>query len=486
MQGRVKGSKNRSKEFTFHPRIINPEKIKFTVIFSADELVRNAKKVLEEKMPWIATEVFYDPISVSSYRQGHASVFIFDDTALNIVDSSKIRQNNEDAILVLLSSNELIQCSPPSVAQKKHPYTCKVDLVFAYNNTDWAPNHIITSVVRAAEDLLNITKYSKARRFVFLVVDDEPRWFSQFLPVLYNIIGQRADVMIARTLEESLDFVFGVKHESEINDETYYLNGHGDDVICLISDIFIPKGKNLSSAAGKSLIGLIRKYYPRIPIVVASKTKEADDFRDIAFVLPKGDPGSLKTLEKHIQDHSGIGEFIILNRQGKELFRIKSITEMIKVLGQADKNTKEARELRQILESYGDKDNFSTWLYMHSFRELADELMPKRIYGHSLIKTLKKYLEREIFYTERTPLIIDGVKIFNLQDLIDLLKSIDPAKIQDYSDNDIFSSWLDRKGYTDLADDLRPVHGSGPEMAKALSDIIKKWIRKQRAGEKSG
>jgi hypothetical protein len=153
---------------------------------------------------------------------------------------------------------------------------------------------------------------------------------------------------------------------------------------------------------------------------------------------------------------------------------------MMEVLSQAEKDTKEARELREILESYGDKDNFSTWLYMHSFRELADELMPKRIYGHNLIKALKQYLRREIFRMERTPLIIDGVRIFNLRELVDLLRSIDPAKIQGYSDNDIFSSWLDRKGYADLADELRPIHGSGPRLATTLIDIIEKWMRKYR------
>lgn len=486
MQGRVKASKNSPKEFAFLPRIINPEKIKNAVFFSADEQIRNTKKVLEENMPWIVTEIFSDPLSVSNYRTDHASVFIFDDTALNIVDTQKIRQNTKDAVLVLLSSNEFIQCSPPSVAQERYPYTAKVDLVFAYNNSDCAPNHIIASVVRAAEDLLNITKYSKARRFIFLVVDDEPRWFSQFLPILYNIIGQRADVMLARTFEESLEFVFDVKHESEIDDEAYRSHGHGDDVICLISDIFFPKGNDLNSTAGKELVRLVRKYYPRIPIVVASKTKEADIFRDTAFVLPKGDPGSLKTLKKYIQDYTGIGEFIILSRQGKELFRIKSIAEMLEVLGQAEKDTQEARELREILESYGDKDNFSTWLYMHSFRELAAELMPKRIYGHNLIRSLKQYLGREIFRIERTPLDIDGVKIFNMQELVNLLRTIEPAKIQDYSDNDILSSWLDRKGYTDLADELRPVHGSGPKLAMTLADIIEKWMRKYRASEQSG
>ncbi len=477
MQGREKVSKISSREFPFFPRIINPVKIKQVGIFSADEQVRNTRKALEENRPWIDTEIFSDPLSVSNYRPNQASAFIFDDTALNIVDTRKIRQSNKDAVLVLLSSNEFIQCSPPLVAKEKFPYTAGADLVFAYNTTDCTPNHIMASAVRAAEDLLNITRYSKARRFIFLVVDDEPRWFSQFLPVLYDIIGQRADVMLARTFEESLKFIFGVEREEEINDEAFRYHGYGDDMVCLIADIFFTKGNDLKSAAGKDLIRLTRKYYPRIPIVVASKTKEADAFRDMAFVLPKGDPGSLETLGKHIRDHTGMGEFIILGMKDKELFRIKNLKEMMEVLNLAEKDTKEAGELREILESHGDKDNFSTWLYMHSFRALADELRPKRMYGHRLINVLKKHLKREILRMNHTPLIIENDKIFNLRELAMLLRSVDPVRIQEYSDNDVISSWLDRKGYTELADALRPIHGSGANLIKILVSIVEKWIK---------
>ncbi len=482
MPEREKAPRHDSREFPFIPRIINPVKIKNAVFFSADEHVRSAHKTLVENMPWISTEFFSDPMSVSTHSPGQPTVFIFDDTATNIVDTEQIRRNNKDVVLVLLTSNDFIQCSPPSVAREKFPYSAKTDLVFAYNSSDCAPDMIITSVVRAAEDLLNITKHSKARRFIFLIVDDEPRWFSQFLPVLYSIIGQRADVKLARTSEESLKFVFGVEGESEIDEKDFRRHGHGRDVVCLITDIFFPKGNEMNGTAGKDLIRLTRKYYPRIPIVTASKTKEADAFRDITFVLPKGDPGSLEILRKQIRDHTGIGDFIILDDQGEELHRVNNINEMLAVLDQAENDTEEAAELRKILESYGEKDNFSTWLYMHSYRELADELRPKREQGRRMITVLKRYLKRETLRMDRTPLIIDGVKIFKLPELLELFRSVDPSIIQRYSDNDVFSSWLDRKGYTVLADELRPIHGTGAALAKTLSEIVEKWMSKHQAG----
>jgi hypothetical protein len=464
------------KEFPFIPRIINPVKIKDVIIFSADEQIRQSKNVLEKDMPWVTVKILSDPISVSSYRSDRAMVLILDDVALNLVDTTAVKQKNKDAVVALLSATELIQCAPRSVAEEKLPFTAKADLVFAFNKTDCAPRKIIQSVVRSAEDLLNISEYSNVRRYIFLIVDDEPRWFSQFYPILYGIIGQRADVMIVRTYEEALNFLFGVEKESDIDDDQYIHSGHGDDVVCLITDIFFPKENDLESDAGKDLINLIQNYYPRIPIIIASKTKEAEAFKDSAFILPKGDPGSLITLRKYIKDHTGMGEFLIQNEAGNVLHRIKNIQEMIKILEKAGKNTAQATKLRERLEDYGRRDCISTWLYMHSFRELGDILRPMRVEGKRMISVLKKHLKNEVLRMASTPLYIDKKKASNLSDLLHLLKVSDPSKIQSLSDNDVFSSWLDRKGYTELAEELRPIHGTGQTLIKSLTSIIEKWI----------
>ena len=300
----------------FVPRIINPVKITRVVIFSAEESVRKVVGRLEENMPWIECCVFGDPLSVSNYQSDQAVVFLLDDTSIAFVDSEKIHKNNKDAVIVLLSSNDLIHRSPPSVAEEKYPFTTRADLIFAVNTTKFLSNRIVTSVVRCAEDLLNIEKYSHARRYIFLIVDDEPRWFSQFLPVLYNIIGQRADVKVTRTHEETLQFIFGVEHESKIDEKNYLTQGHGDDVVCLITDVFFPQGENLESKAGVDLIRLINTYYPRIPAIIASKAKEAENLSELAFILPKGDPGSIQTLRSYIHDYTGIGVLPVNQNDG--------------------------------------------------------------------------------------------------------------------------------------------------------------------------
>jgi hypothetical protein len=469
-------SHNRLKEYPFAPRIINSVKLKQAALFAADAQVRESKKILEKEMPWLKAEILYDPQAVLNDRAPEPCVFLFDDTALAMVDAEKIRAGNKDAVLVLISFQPFVHCSPPQVAAQKYPYTAKADLVFAASRDEFAPQKILPAIVRAAEDWLNIKKESDIRRYIFYIVDDEPRWFSQFLPVLYNIIGQRADVMISRTFEESLAFLFDVKEESQIDSKNYLSRGRGDDVVCLITDIFFPRGQELQSQAGRDLIRLVNRYYPRIPVIIASKAEEAHELKDSGFIMPKGDPGSLAKLKQYILDLTGLGDFLILDQDGGEIHRAKDIHGFCRLLEAAATDTPQGTHLREILESYGEKDRFSTWLYMHGYRELGDRLRPLRKRGRPLVTLLKRNFQAEMARMERTPLIIDGQKIFSLADLQASLRTLSPDQIQPFSDNDIISSWLDRKGCPELAEALRPIHGSGPKLGQTLAQIIEEWI----------
>ena len=469
-------SKNSNREFNFTPRIINPLKIKNVIIFSAEEVIRQSKHVLKQCMPWLNVSILSDPVSVMNFKPDGASVFLFDDTAITFTDTQKIKQNNKDVIIELLTSNEFIQCSSPLASLEKFPYTAKADIIFAYDNVTMDPAKTIPAAVQCAEDRLNIEKYSKARRFIFLIIDDEPRWYTQFLPVLYSIIGQRADVMLTRTYEETIKFLFGVDDEAHIKPEDYKLQGRGDDVVCVITDLFFPKQQVITSEAGIQIFNLIKKYYPRIPIMIASRDVAKFNFRDIPFIMPKGKPNSLQVLRGYVHDFTGMGDFILRTETGKIVRRVRNIQELYNLLIEAEKNTENGLTLQKILNKNGDKDYFSTWFYMHSYLELADKLLPRHDKGKRLITTLKKHLKQEIKNISHTPLLINGTKIFDLEELHNLFQSINPKQIQQFSDNDTFSSWFDQKGYPELANEFRPIHGSGEELKNKLLEIIDKWI----------
>jgi hypothetical protein len=459
----------------FVPRIVNPVKIEEVVIFSAEEEVRRATTAILAQMPWLRARVLTNPAAVPATRFKKGTAFIVDDMALSILDVDMVRENNADCVIVLLSFIRLIWCSPPSVARQEFPYTEKADLVFAVNRGDLRPEKIIVSAIRAAEDHLNIRKRPDIRRFILLLVDDEPSWPSQFLPVLYGIIGQRAAVKITRTYEEALTFVFGVDSESKIA-ENYTEVGFGDQVVCLITDIFFPRGENLNGDAGKDLIDLVNRRYPRIPIIIASKAKESSQLSEKGFLLPKGDPGSLETLKGYLRDRTGVGDFVIFDDSGKELHRLKNVRELYHLLSKAERDDRGAGTLRSILEAYGDKDMFSTWFYMHGMRELGDKLRPQRLKGMQMISLLKKSLEAEMAQMRLTPMMLGGIKIFEPVDLLPALKNIPSKELDAISHDDVISSWLDRKGYCELADELRPIHGRGMGLKKAIVGCVENWV----------
>ena len=472
-----------AREYQFVPRIINPIKMERAVFFAADSRIRDSRRALEEKMPWLKIEVLPGPQSLLASLSDRPSVLLFDDTGLALVDAERVRTRNRNAVLVLLSYQPFIHRAPPQAARERYPYTAGADLVFAVDRSELLPETIILAAVRAAEDRLNIERHSDLKRFIFHIVDDEPRWFSQFLPVLYGIIGQRADVMITRTYEESARFLFGDEGEGEAwkGDRSRVSRGSGDDVVCLITDIFFPKGSELQSDAGRELIRLVNSRYPRLPVIIASKAKEALDLKELGFILPKGDPGSLQKLREYILKFTGLGDFIVQDIEGVELRRARTIHEICDILQEAENDTQEAARLRSLLESYGEKDKFSTWLYMHSYRELGDRLRPRRSRGRQLIALLKRHLRLEISRLGRTPLVLAGTRAYDLPGLLETLRALMPEAIQSYSDNDIFSSWLDRRGYPELAEELRPIHGSGPELKKTLTDVVARWLEIYRA-----
>lgn len=459
------------------PRVINPVKVKHVLIFSANEDVQKAKKTLKSNLPWAEVLVFSDPMSAADFKAPEASVLICDDTALNLLDIEKVRSNNPDLVVALLSTLESIQCTPTVVSFRNYAFTRKADLIFAVNRKECSPPRMITAVVRSAEDHLNICKYSKARRYIILVVDDEPRWTTQFLPVLYDIIGQRAAVKVTRTYEETLRFLFGVEDEAEIDDTSYRSQGCGDDVVCLISDIYFPRGQDSHSDSGTKLVRVVDKYYPRFPKIIASKASQADDLKNTAFLMPKGDPGSLHTLEEFIHDFTGMGDFLVCSQSGRELFRAKNLRDLLEIFKKAEKSTKQGEKLRHVLEESGERDNFSTWLYMHGFKELANRILPMRARGRKLVSLLKRLFEEEVARVDTTPLVVSGREIYDLPELLEVIETVPATELQEYSDNDVFSTWLDRKGYSELAEEIRPIHGSGQRLERILAEKVAKWLK---------
>jgi hypothetical protein len=443
------------------PRVINPQKMNHVFVFAASAQVREAAERVRQHLPYCKPAILSDPAALTRPLHDRAFVLLIDDGGMPFFDREEFRRNNPFGSVVLLSHDLAVGSAPTNEeVERVCPLARRADEVFYVNDRDCAPSRVVPAAIRYVEDRHNIEFHKRAKRFIFLVVDDELRWFSQFLPVLYRIIGLRASVMIARTFEEAMAI----------------LDEHGSDVVCLITDMLFPKGGVVTADAGRELVISTKKSKPRIPIIIASKARQGMSLQDFALILPKGDPDAVEILDRYVHDFTGLGDFLFFD-DGDVWRRATTLKELREAIADAPIG---------MLEEYAAKDYFSTWLYMHGFRRLADRLRTRRDVGKELKKVLLAALEKEIeIVREQELMILNERKEIvgrakTVRELVEAIKTIGVRTLQEYSASDVFSMWLMIKGYPVLADKIRPIHGEGEELRRELIETFEVWLAERR------
>ncbi len=444
------GEKVKKRSLPEDIRVLNPLRVERVFVCFSDERLIDAIPCMKKILPWAEVKEV-TPVDLSQRISNEHFVLIVDDFGAIYLNPQTFKDNHPGhAMVVLLSSDELIGHAPPHDTEEMRPHVRNAELAFYYDDRH-PPESVIYSAVRCAEDRMNIESYSQAKRFIFLVVDDETLWFSEFLPVLYRMIGQRADILTARTYEEA----------------EYALREYGDDIICLISDINIPRNKSMGTH-GKDLTMMAKREFPRFPIIIASKDEEAQALADIGFVLPKGDEGALKELRMYVRDFTGLGDFFFY-REGRFIGRASNLSELRDLIATLPSD---------MLDRYAERDYFSTWLYMHGFQKLADELRPMRNRGEELRDVLLESFGRKLEEVSREPFVfldengIEVSSVSSLEELADCIRTMDIKTLEFYAHIDGFSTWLMRKGHSRLADRLRPFHASGEELRASILGFV--------------
>jgi len=443
-------------------RVVNPLRLEQCFVCASSRELREASLRINEMLPWMKVTLLHPSRLGQARLSEEPFALLMDDNAARMFPKERfagLHEGNRHTKSVLLSTDMLVGCSPPEAALASHPYTSKMDMIFYMGEQGFEPEEVVPAAVRCAEDRLNIDGFSQARRFIFLVVDDEPRWFSHFLPVLYKMIGQRAAILTARSYDEAHDHV----------------ERFGEDIVCLVSDVHIPKG-GARGPNGKLLIEEVRSRFKRIPIIVASGGNDSSAFEGRGlFVMPKKDPSAAAKLEGYVRDFTGLGDFFVY-KDGYVLGRASNLRELRDLVFDLD---------CEILDVYAERDYFSTWLYMHGFRELADNLRPRSDRGEGLRDILLETLEEEMLRMEETPIrFLKGrkmvAKAIDLPTLAKAVGEVDIQTLEFYAHADAISTWLMRKGHSALADRLRPIQATGEELRQRILSEIREELAQWR------
>jgi len=249
---------------------------------------------------------------------------------------------------------------------------------------------ILLAIVKTVEDRLNADADTGLGVPVFLVVEDNVRYYSSFLPVIYtevmnlsqaviseggNLLQRlmrmraRPKILLATSYEEAWDYF-----------TRYRANVHG-----VISDIEFPRGGEMRADAGIELARAIRDQRGDVPIALQSSNpdKAALARRLDAGFLQKGSPEMLRQLRTYLLEHLFFGDFVFRDAEGREIDRSADLRGLVETLRTVPPSS---------LAHHAGRNDFSRWLQARAEFGLAEALRPRRISDFDSIEHLRREL----------------------------------------------------------------------------------------------
>lgn len=260
----------------------------------------------------------------------------------------------------------------------------------------WQGNaRILIAIVKYVEDKRNVLHDTRAMGVpVLLVVEDNIRYYSSFLPVIYTELIKQS----RRVIQEGINVAHKLVRmqarpkillSSNFEEAAQLVQEYRDYVFGLVSDVEFPWDGKLSPEAGFELARLVKSLVPDVPVVLQTSRTE---FRPRAHAegysfLRKRSPTLLKDLRRILTEQFGFGDFV---------FRLPGLREV----GRA----KDLNQLEQQLQTvpaesivfHAQSNHFSHWLMARTEFALAAKLRPRKVSDFASPEHLRRNLIESI------------------------------------------------------------------------------------------
>ena len=255
----------------------------------------------------------------------------------------------------------------------RNPVT-DIDRVFLWQGTA----RILIAIVKYIEDKYNVLHDTRAMGVpVLLVVEDNIRYYSSFLPVIYTELIKQSRRVIQEGINVAHKLVrmqarpkillaSNFEHAAELVQE------YRDYIFGIVSDVEFPWDGKLSPEAGFELARMVKSLTPDVPVVLQTSRTE---FRPRAHAegysfLRKRSPTLLKDLRRILTDQFGFGDFVFRMPDQHEVGRAKDLNELEEQLQTIPADS---------LMYHAQRNHFSHWLMARTEFALAAKLRPRKV-----------------------------------------------------------------------------------------------------------
>jgi len=253
----------------------------------------------------------------------------------------------------------------------------------------WQGNvRILISIISYIEDKRNVLHDTHTIGVpVILVVEDDIRYYSAFLPVIYTELITQSRRIISEGLNVAHKLVRmrarpKILLSSTYEDALQQATEYRDYLLGVVSDIEFPLGGELNTEAGFRLARRIQEEVPDVPIVLQSSRTEfkARANAEGCSFLRKRSPTLLRDLRRLLTEHLGFGDFIFRLPDRAEVARARDLNELEARLQEVPQES---------IAYHSERNHFSRWLRARTEFALAQKLRPRKVSDFATLEDLR-------------------------------------------------------------------------------------------------
>ncbi len=269
--------------------------------------------------------------------------------------------------------------------------TADIDRIFL-----WQGNvRILISIVKYVEDERNVQHDADVMGVpVVLVVEDNIRYYSSFLPVIYTELIAQTRGLIGEGLNVAHKLV-RMRARPKIllctnyEDAVEQVEKFKDNLLGVVSDVEFPRGGALLADAGFELARMIRETVPDVPIVLqSSRTQFMTQAQEEGFsFLRKRSPTLLGDLRQLLVEQFAFGDFVFRLPDQTEVGRAKDLNALEELLHNIPEES---------ITYHSERNHFSHWLMARTEFALAQKLRPRKVSDFATKEDLRRDLIESI------------------------------------------------------------------------------------------
>jgi CheY-like chemotaxis protein len=250
---------------------------------------------------------------------------------------------------------------------------------------------LIIGIIKYLEDKLNVEHDTESIGVQsIIVIEDNIRSYSSFLPILYTELIQQSKRLASEGINLSHKYLRMRARPKILLCSTFeeaenYFRKYEDCILGVISDIdFYHQGKP-DPKAGIEFAIKVKNKYTDIPILLQSSdysNKNEAKKIGVSFLL-KDSPMMLNNLHKFMINNFSFGDFIFRMPDGTETGRASNLLSLEKKL----------RDLPpECILYHAERNHFSNWLKARTEFWLAEKLRPQSVTEFTSAEDLRTYL----------------------------------------------------------------------------------------------